>query len=191
MKRLADGTECLLGLGANLAFESRMPADTLSEAITAISQKVLCDLVESGFYRSTPVPHTDQPDFVNCVIGGKTTLSPTELMAACQSIETRFGRVRDGRWHARTLDIDILAYGGQIIPGAGAWQTLKEAGRDGTVAAELIVPHPRLHERGFVLKPLAEILPDWMHPVLGQTPAEMLNSLSPQEVDDVRPFFAE
>ncbi|MBO6503264.1 MAG: 2-amino-4-hydroxy-6-hydroxymethyldihydropteridine diphosphokinase [Kordiimonadaceae bacterium] len=191
MKRLKDGTECILGLGANLPFAGAGPAPNLRAAINEISATTISNVTVSGFYLSTPVPHTDQPDFVNCVMSGTTQLSAKELMARCQSMETQYGRERDGRWQARTLDIDILDYGGQILPTAGDWTKLMQDGRDGTIAADLIVPHPRLHERGFVLKPLAEIWPDWSHPVLGKTALELLNSLGSEEVDDVRPIFAE
>lgn len=188
---MKDGTECILGLGANLPFGGAGPTSNLRTAIDEISSGALSNVTVSGFYQSTPVPHTDQPDFVNCVMSGTTQLPAKELMTLCQSLETKFGRERDGRWQARTLDIDILAYGNQILPTADGWTKLMHQGRDGTVAADLIVPHPRLHERGFVLKPLAEIWPDWSHPVLGKTALELLHSLGPEEVDDVRPIFAE
>lgn len=191
MKRLKDGTECLLGLGANLPFDAMAPEETIRCAIEAISSDALAEVKISQFYRSTPVPYTDQPDFVNCVIGGKTTLSPNELMSLCQSIEAQFGRQRDGRWQARTLDIDVLAYGDDVLPSISSWHQLMEEGREGKVMANLIVPHPRLHERAFVLKPLADIRPEWVHPVFKKTGLELLCSLSAQQVEEVRPFFAE
>lgn len=191
MKRLKDGTECLLGLGANLPFAGMAPEETVRCAIKEISSDALTEVTVSEFYRSAPVPYTDQPDFVNCVIGGKTTASSLKLMSICQSLEAKFGRQRDGRWQARTLDIDVLAYGDEILPTASNWHQLMEEGREGTVMANLIVPHPRLHERAFVLKPLADILPEWVHPVFKKTGLELLHSLSAQQVEEVRPFFAE
>ncbi len=191
MKRLKDGTECLLGLGANLPFDGIAPEETVRSAIEEISTDALTEVMVSKFYRSTPVPYTDQPDFVNCVIGGKSILTPVELMSLCQSIEKQFGRQRDGRWQARTLDIDVLTFGEVILPKASRWHQLMEEGRGGKVVADLIIPHPRLHERAFVLKPLTDILPEWVHPVFKKTGLELLHSLSAQQVDEVRPFFPE
>ena len=190
MKRLKGGTECFLGLGANLPFGGLEPSETLNSAIDALRSAGLADVVVSGFYLTKPVPFIDQPDFVNCVLRACTVLKPGELLSLCQSIESKFGRVRDTRWHARTLDIDMLSFGDAIMPGKVGWENLMEAGRDGTIITDLILPHPRLHERAFVLKPLTDICPHWQHPVLGKTAMELLDAVGTGEVSGVKPFFA-
>ena len=115
----------------------------------------------SSWYRSAPLPASDQPWFVNGVAEVKTTLSAEELLQALHAIESDYGRVRQRRNESRTLDLDLLCYDDQVIDQPNA----------------CVVPHPRLHERAFVLLPLAELVPRWRHPVSGLTAAEMLGLL--------------
>lgn len=91
----------------------------------------------------------DNPPFLNAVLEIETALSPRELLAACQAVEDEFGRTRPMEWAPRTLDIDLLMYGEATIS-----------------ESDLQIPHPRLHERNFVLAPLNELVPDLVHPVL-------------------------
>jgi 2-amino-4-hydroxy-6-hydroxymethyldihydropteridine diphosphokinase len=116
----------------------------------------------SRFWETTPVGGPpDQGPYLNAAVELETTLTPTELLAACLAIEQEHGRERQERHGPRTLDLDILLFGAQVL------QT-----------PELTVPHPRLHERAFMLGPLAELAPAAVHPVLGRTPIELLAELS-------------
>jgi len=126
----------------------------LSEAGVAV-------VARSRWYRSAPVPASPQPWFVNGVAAVATGLGPVPLLALMHRIEARFGRVRAAANAARTLDLDLLDYDG-MVRGAG------EAP---------ILPHPRLHERAFVLLPLAELAPDWRHPVTGAAIAGLIAAL--------------
>jgi len=149
--------EAAIGCGGNLGD----PGDGITRALTRLADDAGIRLVRvSSLYRSAPWGLTDQPDYLNAVALLETTLSADALLARLQAEEEQAGRVRDRRWGPRTLDLDLLWYGSEL--------------RDDPA---LILPHPRLAERTFVLEPLAEIRPAWRHPRTGRTPAEMLEIL--------------
>ena len=134
-------TQCYIGLGSNLG-ESQ---DTLAAALTALKSNDAIKHIEvSSYYQSKPHGPQDQPDYLNAVAGFETSLDPEVLLDLLQAIEQKYGRVRTGeRWTARTLDLDILLYGQQVIN-----------------TPRLIVPHLWMTRREFVLYPLYEIAPD-------------------------------
>lgn len=137
-----------IGLGSNLA----IPREQLQSARVAIAAlNATEELKFSSLYRSPPIGPQDQPDYVNAVMAINTGLSPIELLRNLQKIELDQGRVRkDERWGARTLDLDILLYGSEVID-----------------VPDLIVPHYGMAVRAFVLYPLLEIAPDLVIPKLG------------------------
>ena len=152
----------LVGLGANLASpRSGPPRRTLAEALAALAASGVEIRARSNWYRSEPVPRSGQPWFVNAVAALATRLDPFALLAVMQSVEAEFGRSRGARNAARAIDLDLLDYEGQVIR-----------------TPDLILPHPRLHERRFVLLPLAEIAPGWRHPTIGSTAVELLARLA-------------
>jgi len=157
----------LLGLGANLASpEFGVPPESLEAALAALERQQIHIPRRSRWYRSAPVPISDQPWYVNGVAVIETALMPRDLLTCLQSIEMRFGRVRGERNAARVLDLDILAYDEQVTA-------------PGDPAPEL--PHPRLHQRAFVLRPLAEVAPGWRHPRLHRTVESLLAALPPDQ----------
>lgn len=154
----------LVGLGSNLAtgqFESS--EDILEDAINSLKNIGITVVGRSAWFRSAPVPLSDQPWFVNGVISVSTDRSPGDLLQDLHAIENEYGRIRTQRNESRTLDLDLLAYDDQVLEEPGG----------------LVVPHPRIAERAFVLLPLAELAPQWRHPVTGRTAAEMLEDLPP------------
>lgn len=162
----------MIGLGANLPYAGLSPRETLAAALDRLASLGAPAAVISRWYRTRPVPASDQPDFVNGVAALRTPLDPEALLAALHRVEATFGRRRGIRNAARSLDLDLLAFGDRTINRPGGLQ----------------VPHPRLHERAFVLIPLAEIAPEWRHPVLGRTARELLAALPPAVLADVAPI---
>jgi len=144
--------EAFVGLGANLDDPLQQVGRAISELDAIEHTRVVA---ASSMYRSVPVGYADQPDFINAVAKLRTGLSPRELLDALHVIEGRHARRRSVRNAPRTLDLDLLLYGMLVA---------REEG--------LILPHPRMHERSFVLLPLAEIAPDV--PVPGHAPVSQL-----------------
>lgn len=140
-----------LGLGSNLG-ERR---DNLERALTFLSQRLRLEKV-SSIYDSEPAGNINQPRFLNLACQMSTTLPPAGLLALAKGIEAKMGRT-GGSGAPRIIDIDILFYGNQVIE-----------------TPELVIPHPRLPERAFVLVPLVEIAPELVHPVNGKTVKELL-----------------
>lgn len=139
---MADAIRAFVGMGGNIGDV----ANTLMEAIWALEALPQTSVrSQSDLYRSPPWGRTDQAEFINAVVELQTRLAPSILLDRLIEIEERFGRVRnaDERWGPRTLDLDLLLYGDQTIQVPG-----------------LCIPHPHLHERGFVLVPLAQIAPN-------------------------------
>ena len=133
--------------------------ENLNKALELLSQRVALGQV-SAIYDTEPVGNTDQPRFLNLVCQIHTALAPMELLTLVKGIESKLGRKLGEPNSPRPIDIDILFYGDQILENP-----------------KLIIPHPRLEERAFVLVPLSEITPELVHPVSGKTAKEMLESL--------------
>lgn len=145
-----------LGLGSNLGDRRT----TLRRAIGEL-EAVVRELLVSPLYETEPQHVIDQPRFLNACCTGHTHLEPRALLEALHGIERNAGRERGMRYGPRTLDIDLLLFGDEVIHEPG-----------------LQIPHPRMHERAFVLVPLREILPDWRHPILGRSVRDMAAAAS-------------
>jgi 2-amino-4-hydroxy-6-hydroxymethyldihydropteridine diphosphokinase len=149
-------TTAYIGLGSNIGDKR----ETCRKALDLLGRAGRVARV-SSFYCTEPVGYPDQEKFLNAVAELETDLSPLALLAACHVIEDELGRRRLFRWGPRTIDLDILLFGDQVV-----------------VTAELTIPHPLLSTRRFVLVPLGEIAPQAVHPVLKKTIARLLDELS-------------
>ncbi len=155
----------IIGLGANLPSRFGEPRETCAAALMALAVRGVHPLRQSRLWRTAPVPVSDQPWFVNAVAALDTDLPPEALLDVLSSIEQDFGRVRGERNAARGIDLDLLDYRG--------WQMYTD---------HLTLPHPRLHDRAFVLQPLADIAPDWRHPLTRRPLAELIAALPAGQV---------
>ena len=145
------GSRLFIGLGANLTPEGYDgPREGCVAAVAALGDEGVRLEAMSNWYESAPVPMSDQPWYLNAVAAATTELDAAATLAALHRVERRFGRIRGVRNAARVLDLDLLDFAGLI-----------------SETNDLCLPHPRLHERAFVLLPLHELCPDWAHPVTG------------------------
>ena len=147
--------------------------------------------VLSRFFNTPAFPAGAGPDFVNAAIRIETRLSAQNMLAALHEIEVDAGRERKVRWGQRTLDLDLIAMADEVLPDAATYLHWRDLPLDQQAKAapdQLILPHPRLQDRSFVLVPLADVAPDWVHPVLGQTVVEMRDARPEAELASVIPI---
>ena len=157
-----------VGLGANLGD----PEGQLTEALERLNAAEEVEVTRvSTFYRNPPLGPANQPWYVNAAARVRTRLGPEELLRLLQQVETALGRVRGERWGPRRLDLDLLLYNGEVI-----------------FAPDLVVPHPEMHRRVFVLVPLAEIAPQAWHPVMGKSAGDLLAELDPADRATLQPI---
>ncbi len=187
----------LIALGANLpmvvAGHERLPHDTLLAALDALSRRGLPVVQVSRFYRTPCFPAGAGPDYVNAAARIETDLAPHDLLAALHAVEADFGRARVQRWGMRTLDLDLIAADDRVVPDRETWAEwagLPPADQLRRAPDRLILPHPRLADRAFVLVPLAEVAPGWVHPVTGLTVMQMRNALPAADLAGVVPVSA-
>lgn len=153
-----------LALGTNI--EPR--EDHLNQALGYLQNEHITILQQSSIYETAPVGYTDQSDFLNMAVKIQTEFSPVQLLDFCQNVEMKLGRKRVIRFGPRTIDLDILLYNNENIHGE-----------------RLVIPHPRMHERAFVLVPLHEISPDYIIPEQGKSVEELMSELPRSDIKDV------
>jgi len=164
-----------VAIGANVQGAWGKPRDAFDRALRELRAIGLYEIARSGLFLTRPVGQVRQPDFLNAVFGIRGSISPAALLRFLKTLEKRAGRRANGKWGPRPLDLDILDFGGRTI---GQSMASRRRG-------ELILPHPELTERGFVLVPLAEVAPGWRHPRIGVR-AEALLKARPRLAHGVR-----
>ena len=183
----------LIALGANLPSDGRRPAQTLALAADELRHAGLSALRLSRTYVTPCFPAGAGPDYVNAAAAAPVPSGwdASRTLALLHDVESRFGRTRETRWGMRTLDLDLIAFGSVIAPDPAtyaAWRDLDPARQRCETPDRLILPHPRLQDRAFVLVPLHDIAPDWVHPVTGQDVAAMLAALPAADRAEIRPL---
>jgi len=148
-----------VALGSNLPSAQGGPQETLLAALGLFPSYGIDVIKVSNWYETAPVPVSDQPNYVNGVVCVKTLKTPEQLLETLHTIETEFGRVRSVTNAARCIDLDLIDYNGVIQDD------------------NLVLPHPRMALRGFVLYPLRDIAPHWQHPILGYSIGKLIESL--------------
>ncbi|MCP1170096.1 2-amino-4-hydroxy-6-hydroxymethyldihydropteridine diphosphokinase [Limimaricola litoreus] len=186
----APARRALIALGANAPAPQGGPASSLRAAmgeIAALGRDARC----SRLWRSPAFPAGSGPDFVNAAMALDTPLSAPALLEALHAIEARFGRERQRRWGPRSLDLDLLAHGEEVLPDRAEWARWRDLPLERQMQETpkaLILPHPRLQDRGFVLLPLAEVAPDWRHPVTELTVTRMRDGLPAAAQEGLEPI---
>ncbi len=152
-----------------------------SESVTILSQ--------SQLYKTKAYPEGSGPDFTNGAVLCETTLDAQELLAHLHHIEHRLGRTRNTRWEPRIIDLDLIDFDGEIAPSLAQyrhWRDLPLETQMEQAPEHLILPHPRLQDRPFVLVPMRDIVPDWVHPVTGETLDQLLNRFTGDQLAEIR-----
>ena len=186
-------TTALVAIGANLPAGTMPPAISVVSALDMLERRAGATLTRSQLWRTPAFPPGAGPDFVNAAAALDWTGPAEALLDLLHDVETAHGRKRTSRWAARVMDLDLIALGDAVRPDAATWRRWEALPPDAAATAtpdQLILPHPRLAERGFVLAPLADVAPDWRHPVTGLSVAAMLDALPPEAMDGVAPLSA-
>lgn len=183
--------QALIALGANQPSVSGAPHDTLSAALVRLAEKGADISAVSRFFSTPCFPAGAGPDYVNAAARIGFDGSPEALLDILHEVEAEFGRERVQRWGRRTCDIDLIAFGDLVLPDAAtqtAWRRLPPARQQAETPGDIVLPHPRMQERAFVLVPLSEVAADWRHPLIGQTVSELLSALPEGAAEEVRPL---
>jgi len=183
-----DQKTIYLAFGSNLESQTLGPKRLIQAAYALLMDAVLNDTTFSPFFQTPAFPAGSGPDYVNSVIRARTALSPQDLLAAIHRVENKLGRVRKARWGARVVDVDILDYAGTVLPSPKIyrkWRDMPLELQKTTWPDDLILPHPRLQDRGFVLVPLKSVAPDWVHPVTHMHIDVLLEQIDRRDLSEI------
>ena len=167
-----------IALGSNLETENMNRLEILNKALEYFPMFSISLVKVSSFWESKSYPNNNQPNFINAVSEVQSILNPYQTLCSLKKIEIILGRKVNCRWGSRVLDLDILAAGSLILPNLrifNRWLKMPLQHQIQNQPNQLILPHPRIQDRLFVLKPLSEIDPSWIHPVLNKKPYELID----------------
>ncbi|MBT0959247.1 2-amino-4-hydroxy-6-hydroxymethyldihydropteridine diphosphokinase [Alphaproteobacteria bacterium KMM 3653] len=181
----------LIAVGSNQISPYGCPIMSVKEAFRAIERAEIQIQAKSRLFNTPCFPAGAGPDYVNAALRITTTLPPLALLQALHEVESDFDRERTNRWAARTLDLDLIDHGGALLPDRATWDhwhNMPLEQQKTTTPQGLITPHPRVQDRAFVLVPLADVAPDWTHPVTGATINQMLAALPKGDIAAITPL---
>lgn len=181
----------IIALGGNQTSRIGAPSQIIALALPEIGQQIAALTGKSRLFSTPCFPAGAGPDYVNAVASVETDLDPVEILQRLHAIEVQFDRTREVRWGQRTLDLDLICYGAMVRPDVASfnhWRTLPIEEQSQRAPDELILPHPRMQDRAFVLVPMADIAAEWCHPVLGRTVRQMCDDLGATQTDAVVPL---
>lgn len=179
----------IVAMGSNATSPAGSPTRTLLKAVLRLGELGLSAEKISKFYRTSAFPVGSGPDFVNAALRIRCDATAQDMLKTLHRVEAEFGRQRQQRWGPRTLDLDLVAAGELILPDPQtllSWMELPLEEQKADAPGELILPHPRLQDRAFVLVPMRDVAPDWRHPLLGQGIDQMIARLPRDQVADVQ-----
>ena len=158
----------IIGVGGNLYSKDGMhPVELCTKAINTLVNYSINVEKKSKWYSSQPIPKSDQPNFFNCIILASSNLNEYDVLKSLHEIEKKFGRKRNLVNEARTIDLDLIDYSSKVLQNN-----------------IITIPHPRAHLRKFVMKPLSETFPKWIHPILKVNVFEILKNLDKQKIEE-------
>jgi 2-amino-4-hydroxy-6-hydroxymethyldihydropteridine diphosphokinase len=178
-----------VALGSNVASTAGGPEATVRAAFERLEDVFQAPVRKSKIYATPAFPVGSGPDFANAAAALDTSLSTTEVLEVLHTLEAEFGRRRVERWAQRTLDLDLIARGQEVRPDREIlrqWMDLPLDRQKVEAPAQLVLPHPRLQDRPFVLIPLRDVAPDWRHPITGRSVAEMCGGFSSDALAEIR-----
>ena len=167
-----------IAIGSNLETQNLSRLEVINNALGYFPQFNIFLIKVSSFWESRSYPDITQPNFINAVSEVHSDLNPYEILHELKTIEKKMGRKNNTRWGSRVLDLDIISAGSIILPNNfvfNKWLTMPLQKQIKNQPNELILPHPRIQDRLFVLNPLNEVAPHWTHPVFNKTPLELIN----------------
>ncbi|UWQ96097.1 2-amino-4-hydroxy-6-hydroxymethyldihydropteridine diphosphokinase [Rhodobacteraceae bacterium M385] len=188
MKYINDAGTGLIALGANLSTGEMPPETSVPAAMARLADRIDAAAVFSDLYHTPAFPAGSGPQFVNAAMRIEWHDTAESLLALLHDVEAEFGRTRANRWEARVMDLDLIGLDDAILPSAATraeWANLSPEEAAKVVPDQLILPHPRLAERGFVLVPLADVAPEWVDPATGLSVADMLAARPTAELSQI------
>jgi len=181
----------LIAVGSNQNSIWGSAKETVAQAVRVLSDRLGAEVTLSRLYATPAFPVAAGPDFVNAALSVETALSADAILAILHAVEAEAGRTREVRWGQRVLDLDLIGFGDAVLPDIdvfSVWRDLSAQDQQSRTPDQLILPHPRLADRAFVLVPLADVAPQWVHPVSGLDVSQMLAALPLVDRKSVRPL---